>query len=131
MNCYTIDDFKSYLTRLDPGFLEHSEFRSLFKFAFQFSREGTHKTLEKDIVVVLLQMTLSSRNNAHVDQFCEFLTATEGNLRITLDQWCSFLDFSVNISVDCAGYDEDDENCAWPVLIDEYVDWVKARKGNK
>jgi len=54
----TVEDFKGHLTRLDPGFMEHIEFKGLYKFVFQFSREGTHKTLEKDMVVALMQMIL-------------------------------------------------------------------------
>ena len=100
----------------------------MFKFVFQFSREGTHKTLERDLVVALLQMVLGSRGNAHCTKFCEFLEGMgEANVRINLDQWTSFLEFSVNINADCAGYD-DDENAAWPVLIDEFVDWLRAYK---
>lgn len=128
LGIYNIDDFKAHLSRLDPGFLEHSEFRSLYKFVFQFSREGTHKTLEKDMVVALLEMILKPRNNEHLDNFLEFLQSTDDNARVALDQWVSFLDFSVSVGADCAGYDDDEENCAWPVLIDEYVDWVKLKK---
>jgi len=64
----------------------------------------------------------------HLDQFCEFLQSNDDNARIALDQWVSFLDFSINCPSHCKGYDEDEANCAWPVLIDEYVDWVRVRK---
>lgn len=57
-----IEDFKSTLAELDPGFLMKEDFRGewiliivnlfldyfrldFYKFVFQFSREGTHKTL--------------------------------------------------------------------------------------
>jgi hypothetical protein len=40
---------------------------------------------------------------------------------ITLDQWMSFLDFSKEC-VDLKDYDE--ENSAWPVLIDDFVDFA-------
>lgn len=35
----------SSLPLFDPGFLDLAEFRDFFAFVFQFSREGTNKTL--------------------------------------------------------------------------------------
>ena len=114
---------------METGFMEHSEFKKFYKFVFQFSREGTHRTIEKDMVVALLQMVLGDRSNIHLNDFCSFLSSSGPEAtRITLDQWTSFLDFSVTVPDDCIGY-EDDENCAWPVLVDEYVAW--KGKGKK
>ena len=36
--------------------MESDEFREFYKFAFQFSREGTHRTIERDVASPLLQM---------------------------------------------------------------------------
>jgi hypothetical protein len=125
----SLDDLKAGLAGMDTGFMEQAEFRKFYKFVFQFSREGTHRTIEKDMIVALLQMVLAERNNTHLNSFCAFLEASgEEAVRITLDQWTSFLEFSTLIPEDCAGYDEDDENCSWPVLIDEYVDWKQKSK---
>ena len=38
----------------DPTNLEQKQFRDFFKFTFLFSREGTHRTIEKDLVADLL-----------------------------------------------------------------------------
>lgn len=45
---------KELLPGLDVGFIEKSEFRDFFKFVFQFSREGTHKTIGKCIDIFRL-----------------------------------------------------------------------------
>ena len=62
-----------------------------------------------------------------LDTFCEFLETTkdEGYSKITLDQWRSFLDFSYEYPDAKAleGYDEG--MSAWPVLIDEYVEFME------
>jgi hypothetical protein len=121
-----IDKIRAWVPGLDPGFMERTEFRNLYKFCFQFNRQGTHKTLEKDLVEMLIQLVLKGRiDNQRLETFCKFLSTTKDNAydRITLDQWMSFLDFSL----DCSDLNEYDEECsAWPVLIDDYVDFATS-----
>ncbi|TRZ00740.1 hypothetical protein DNTS_035698 [Danionella cerebrum] len=44
---------------------------------------------------------------------------------INKDQWCNVLEFSRTINLDLSNYDEDG---AWPVLLDEFVEWYKDRE---
>lgn len=124
----SIEKFKSILPSLDTGFLERTEFKELYKFCFQFNRQGTHKTLDKDIVIALLGMILKGHvADDRLNTFIEFLSQTkdESYSKITLDQWTSFLDFCYEVD-DIADYDED--MSAWPVLIDEYVEYMTNKK---
>ena len=108
-----------------------------FQFCFQFNRAGTHKTLEKDLVVALLKMCLAGgRITSHrLETFCGFLETTkdEGYGKITLDQWRSFLDFSYEYPDAKALEAYDEGESAWPVLIDEYVEHMEnqGKKGKK
>ena len=102
----SIEGIQSLLPSLDPGFLERQEFRDFYKFVFQFQREGTHKTIEKDTVAVLLPMVLDKNRAPHLEHFVEFLKVCS-HQRITLDQWDSFLQFQYNVAVDLSNYDED------------------------
>eukprot|EP00804_Cyclotella_cryptica_P030238 CCRYP_017120-RB/>CCRYP_017120-RB protein AED:0.45 eAED:0.45 QI:0/-1/0/1/-1/0/1/0/86 len=66
--------------------------------------------------------------------FCEFLETNtdESYSKITLDQWRSFLDFSLEYKDDDGGFEGYDEGeSAWPVLIDEYVEFMEKRNGTK
>lgn len=125
----SVDKFRKLLPSLDTGFMDRDEFGDFYKFCFQFNRAGTHKTLEKDLVVALLKMCLAGGRIApyRLDTFCEFLETTKdpGYGKITLDQWRSFLDFSYEYPDAKAleGYDEG--MSAWPVLIDEYVEHME------
>lgn len=124
----SVDKFKMLLPSLDFGFMERSEFREFHKFCFKFNLEGTYKTLSKDLVISLVEMTLSNRiDKDRVSTFQEFLRTTKDDSydRITLDQWVSFLDFSIECT-DLSKYDE--ETSAWPVLIDDYVDYSTSMK---
>jgi hypothetical protein len=125
------------LPRLDTGFMDVAEFRDFYKFCFQFNRVGTHRTLDKDLVVALLPLVLKGRlpvsttaafpDQNRLDMFLEFLEqGDEKQLysRITLDQWTSFLDFCLEVP-NLDNYDE--STSAWPVLIDEYVEYVEAK----
>mmetsp|Transcript_11821 Transcript_11821/g.21330 ORF Transcript_11821/g.21330 Transcript_11821/m.21330 type:complete len:260 (-) Transcript_11821:293-1072(-) len=125
----SVDKFKKLLPSLDTGFMDREEFGDFYKFCFQFNRAGTHKTLEKDLVVALLRMVLIGGRitSGRLDTFCEFLESTTDTSysKITLDQWRSFLDFSYEYPDAKAleGYDEG--MSAWPVLIDEYVEFME------
>lgn len=130
----SIAKFQALVPSLDTGFLEQNEFKNFYKFCFQFNREGTHRTLHKEMVATLLQMVLVGRvPQPRLDSFCAFLMATSTSVadsHITLDQWTSFLDFCYECQ-DLSDYDED--TSAWPVLIDEYVEYMEEeeKRGNK
>lgn len=131
----SVEKFRKLLPALDTGFMDREEFSSFFKFCFQFNRAGTHKTLDKDLVVALLKMCLTGERIAphRLNTFCEFLETTkdESYSKITLDQWRSFLDFSYEYADAEAlkGYDESES--AWPVLIDEYVEYMEKQREKK
>ncbi|CAN0133473.1 unnamed protein product [Ectocarpus sp. 8 AP-2014] len=51
-----LHQLKEQLPSFDLGFMEGEEFRDFYKFSFQFSREGTHRTIERDVAAPLLEM---------------------------------------------------------------------------
>jgi hypothetical protein len=124
------EKMQALVPTLDTGFMEQTDFKDFYKFCFQFNRQGTHRTLDKDLVVALLKLVLKERvATDRLETFCEFLeTSAEQHSRITLDQWTSFLDFCLECE-DLSTYDE--STSAWPVLLDEYVDWIEERQKKK
>lgn len=123
------DKIKGLVPSLDTGFLEQTDFRDFYKFCFQFNRQGTHRTLDKELVVALLKLVLKDRvPSDRLDTFCEFLEGAEQHTRITLDQWASFLDFCHECE-DLSTYDE--STSAWPVMLDEYVEFMEERLKKK
>ena len=74
------------------------------------------------------------RITAHrLDTFCEFLETTKDDSysKITLDQWRSFLDFSYEYPDAEALEAYDEGESAWPVLIDEYVEYMEKMAKKK
>mmetsp|Transcript_12301 Transcript_12301/g.18639 ORF Transcript_12301/g.18639 Transcript_12301/m.18639 type:complete len:215 (-) Transcript_12301:151-795(-) len=119
----TVTDLINKSPSFDPGFLDKGDFRDFFRFVFQFSREGTHKTIEKEIVASLLPIVLDRNRAPHLEYFLQFLESCNHTV-ITLDQWDSFLQFQDSVGVDLAHYDDDG---AWPLLLDEYVEWRREK----
>lgn len=55
----SLESLKQMAPSCDPGFLERNEFREFYKFVFQFSREGTRKSIGK--LCLLYTMHFSSQ----------------------------------------------------------------------
>jgi len=112
----------------DTGFMEQKEFREFFRFVHKFSREdGTQKKfLEKAFVVELLPIVVDASRAPHLSHFLRYLNTLPDSTTISADQWDSFLMFNSVVGLDLSGYDED--TGAWPVLLDEYVDWRNSEK---
>lgn len=124
LNVDSWESLTELLPSLDPGFLELSEYKSFYKFCFQFNRQGTHKSLDKEDVVPLLQILLKDSQVVPQDRLNSFVDFLEQHelAKITADQWVSFLDFCLEVK-DLAEYD--DSTSAWPVLLDEYVEYLE------
>jgi len=81
------------------------------------------------MVIALMNMVLKGRIPDHrLESFCSFVEEQKTYTRITLDQWTSFLDFCYEFP-DLKAYDE--SLSAWPVLIDEYVEYMETRSKKK
>eukprot|EP00527_Entomoneis_sp_CCMP2396_P006588 CAMPEP_0198144296 /NCGR_PEP_ID=MMETSP1443-20131203/14355_1 /TAXON_ID=186043 /ORGANISM="Entomoneis sp., Strain CCMP2396" /LENGTH=222 /DNA_ID=CAMNT_0043807659 /DNA_START=360 /DNA_END=1028 /DNA_ORIENTATION=+ len=125
------DKFRNtVLPSLDTGFLEQPDFKDFYKFCFTFSRQGTHKSLDKELTLALLKLVLSGDRipKDRLDSFTSFLEENSTYTHINLDQWTSFLDFCLEVQ-DLSNYDE--STSAWPVMIDEYVDFMEELQKKK
>lgn len=81
------------------------------------------------MVVALMGMILKDRIPAdRLETFGTFVETQKSYTRITLDQWTSFLDFCYECE-DLSTYDE--SMSAWPVLIDEYVEYMEEQQKKK
>uniref|UniRef100_A0A7S2SVP2 Defective in cullin neddylation protein n=1 Tax=Rhizochromulina marina TaxID=1034831 RepID=A0A7S2SVP2_9STRA len=126
LHCGDVKDLERIMPSLDLGFMEKRQFRDFYRFAFRFNLEGTMKTLAMDDVLTLLPMAIHDRSK-FLDDFIQFLPQS-GTTRVSADQWNSFLEFSRDVSEDLQDYDD---AAAWPVLLDEFVDWLRNGKLKK
>ena len=84
------------------------------------------RSLELDTATALLSVLLSDKW-CLVESFVTFLQKQKQYRVINRDQWYSILEFSQAMQSDLSNYDP---NGAWPVLLDEYVEWTSAHKCN-
>ncbi|EFA85160.1 hypothetical protein PPL_02160 [Heterostelium album PN500] len=109
----------SHTIKVDPA-----KFAELYKFSFGFASEIVNKkSVELAIAAEMLELVIP--DGPHTKTFISFLNSTKNYKVINKDQWICFLEFSKTVKEDLSNYDEYE---AWPLLIDEFVDFVKDLK---
>jgi DCN1-like protein 1/2 len=107
--------------------LEDTEsFREYYSWCFDFSKEPGHgvRTLAIEVARQMWQLTLGPRHAEPLERWLEFVQA-KGIKVVTKDVWDMLLTFLNDVSQgDMADYDDEG---AWPVLIDDYVEWFRAQ----
>jgi len=76
----------------------------------------------------MIDLLLSPTWHAHVPSLSAFLAGHKllAQRGVLLDEWMMILQFVRQVRPDASNYGEDG---AWPILLDEYVEWRRARDG--
>lgn len=122
----TLADMKKYAATLTPALSGKTSpptelFRKTYLHTFTFALTPPSRTLPLDSALVFWDLLLTNRFG-RLPQWKEFLS--EKGRGVSRDVWNLLLDFSETVQHDLNNYDETD---SWPVLIDEFVAWVKAK----
>ncbi|KAJ8929916.1 hypothetical protein NQ314_017350, partial [Rhamnusium bicolor] len=106
MQCDSIQKLQYRLDYLRCLLNDQNAFKAIYRYAYDFARLllGKHWPL--------------------YSQFSQFLDQSKYKV-INKDQWCNILEFSRTIYNDLSNYDVDG---AWPVMLDEFVEWLKAAR---
>ena len=119
----TLDGLKQKLPELRQVARDfHSQdFKNFFKFVFMLSKEPGSRVLDVEDAVSLINVLLSGKV-WWMDDFIKFIRE-KGVRALNLDQWDSLLEFAKNFP---EGFENFDPDGPWPVLFDEFVQWVKT-----
>lgn len=91
-------------------------------YAFEYNKPPEQRSLPIETARQLFPLILEGRFK-HLDLWIEFLQ--DRKLAISKDTYSLLLDFTMTIDDNMLNFDE--ENGAWPVLLDEFVDFAKPR----
>lgn len=97
-------------------------FEDFYLFTFEFGKEPAAKTLPKEMATELWKLTLGGRWKL-LEKWNEFILS--GKHSISRDTWSLLLEFSNTVADDLSNYDP---NEAWPVTIDDFVEWMNKDK---
>lgn len=126
LQCDCIGKLQDKLDYLRSLLNDPATFKSIFRFAFDFAKEENQRSLDMDTAKIMLTLLLGGQWPLQ-SSFTQFLEQQQGRYKvINKDQWCNVLEFSRSIHPDLSNYDEDG---AWPVMLDEFVDWLKEQRG--
>ncbi|XP_008307147.1 DCN1-like protein 5 [Cynoglossus semilaevis] len=121
LQCDNTERLRSKLDFLRSELNDSTVFKNVYRYAFDFSRDKDQRSLDMDTAKSMLALLLG-RTWQLFPVFHQFLEQSKYK-GMNKDQWYNVLEFSRTINTDLSNYDEDG---AWPVLLDEFVEWLKT-----
>lgn len=126
LQCDSISKIQQKLEYLRNQLNDPHTFKGIYRYAYDFARDKDQRSMDMETARVMLQLLLG-KHWPLFTQFAQFLDQSKYKV-INKDQWCNILEFSRTINHDLANYDLDG---AWPVMLDEFVEWLKIQRGEE
>lgn len=123
----TITKLKKALPGLEKEVKSPPNFSDFYSYAFRYClTEEKQKSIDIESICQLLDLVLGSQFRAQVDYFIEYLRIQNDYKVVNMDQWMGFYRFCNEISFpDFSNYDDE---LAWPLILDNFVEWMRAKQ---
>ncbi|CAK1555292.1 unnamed protein product [Leptosia nina] len=100
-------------------------FKAIYRYSYDFARDKDQRSLDTSTARALLGVLLP-RWPLRIP-LSDFLGNERRYRVVNRDQWCNILEFSRTVDTQLTAYDADG---AWPVMLDEFVEWLRAERGD-
>ena len=126
LKCNSIDKVKRKLPQLRSELKNDQTFQEVYNYAYGFACEKGQKCLQLDTAIAMWQLLFAEQGWPLVNSWCHFLEKNHKHA-ISKDTWSQLLDFAriVRTEGDLQQFDASN-NSAWPYLIDDFVDQLRA-----
>ncbi|KAJ1310246.1 hypothetical protein OPQ81_006988 [Rhizoctonia solani] len=101
-----------------------SAYSKFYSFCFVLVKPPQSRNIDMETAMAFWSVILAPKYPI-AGEILEFITEKGTYKAVTKDLWSMTLEFCRSVQLDLSGHDDDE--AAWPTLLDDFVEWKKAK----